>query len=402
MNKTLTTAALALALVWTSTASATQSRIRSMGGGIKQLTVPDDTNIFFLPAELVKYGTWAAIEIGAADVTGGRAAPGTSFQIHYNFNPTAVLAVYGSNQSPSAMRLGAPGAGNRFSDLSGSATFVGCGGGRIDCNTGDVGSTAKGTVLFAIDLGASRLGFMLGVWGDMAKSFDANGNATDNAGPLFLDFGIGAGFAVGSGDVDLGLKVTYATPTDEDINGTRTESSEIDIGVVFRGTFPFSGPHEIVPYAMIDLGFGSSLQTGSTSENTGFLFNFDAGIDVRLNLGDGIIVQPGIGLAGGTYNMQNTNNGVISNRNQSSFTFPYYNLAVDVKITEWFDIRFGGAQRVYWTWNGGDDDGIDIAGTQSQANVEHKLSTGVGFTCPRASPSTSRWTPAGGSVVPSS
>ena len=133
MKRTLTTAVVALALVWTSAASATQSRIRSMGGGIKQLTVPDDTNIFFLPAELVKYGTWAAIEIGAADVTAGKAAPGTSFQIHYNFSPTAVLAVYGSNQSPNAMRLG--NTNFRFADLNGAELYQnpGC----TQCNNGN-------------------------------------------------------------------------------------------------------------------------------------------------------------------------------------------------------------------------------------------------------------------------
>ena len=74
MNKRVITSLAAAAMIFgvVGTASATQSRIRSMGGGIKQLTVLDETNIFFLPAEIVKYGTWAAIEMGAADVTGGK------------------------------------------------------------------------------------------------------------------------------------------------------------------------------------------------------------------------------------------------------------------------------------------------------------------------------------------
>ncbi|MFT5430723.1 MAG: hypothetical protein ACI9OJ_001399, partial [Myxococcota bacterium] len=87
---------------------------------------------------------------------------------------------------------------------------------------------------------------------------------------------------------------------------------------------------------------------------------------------------------GGTYNKTTTlaNSGIVNTRGASSFTFPYFNLAVDVKITEWLDIRFGGSQRVFWVWSSGTDDGLDIAGTTSEARVEHSISTGVGINLP--------------------
>jgi hypothetical protein len=58
-------------------ANATQSRICAMGGGIKNIVVQDDRNIFALPAELVKYGTWACIEVSAG--AGAVFAPTTKY-----------------------------------------------------------------------------------------------------------------------------------------------------------------------------------------------------------------------------------------------------------------------------------------------------------------------------------
>lgn len=364
-----------LALVLAGTASATRTRINSMGGGIKQLTVLDDSNIFYLPAELVKYGTWAAIEIGSADVTTGRAGQGTSFQIHYNFSPTAVLAIYGTSQQQTSVNLGAT---NKFDELNGDGLFQGC----DFCNRGDAGGTHKGTVLFGLDLGASRIGFLLSAWADMARQFDADGNTVSNTGPLYIDFGFGFGTAVGAGDIDLGLKIGFGLPTEEDKDGAISESKQIDVGLVFRGSFPFSGPHEIVPFATVDLGFGDSKLTADGSPSfSGLLFNLVAGVDIRLNLGDGITVQPGIGFSGGIYSRTQTLDGVESKDSHSSFTFPFYNLAVDVKVTDWFDIRFGGAQRVFWKWDDHLVDG-DQGATTSEAVVQHRISTGVGFNLP--------------------
>lgn len=386
MSKRLITVAAAAAMIFgaVGTAGATQSRIRSMGGGIKQLTVLDETNIFFLPAEIVKYGTWAAIEMGAADVTGGKlgADSGTnnSFQIHYNFNPTSVLGLYGSTNDVNSIRLGSRLGGI---DLAGDASLVAGVGLPDTSNTTDVDGGHKGTLLYGHDLGSARIGFLLSAFADNQTEFDQDGNVVANNGSLVIDFGFGAGFAAGSGDIDLGLLVSLAFPTNEDSEGAVIEANQFDIGLVFRGAFPFSGPHEIVPFAVVDLAFGSgqNLAQDNSPAFSGMLFNFTAGVDIRLNLGDGIVVQPGIGFSGGLVNRAADSDGIIANRSEHQFTFPFYNLAVDVKVTDWLDIRFGGAQRVYWVWNNGDDDGSQIA-TSSEARVDSSISTGLGFNLP--------------------
>ncbi len=388
MTKRLISIAAAAAMIFgaVGTASATQSRIRSMGGGIKQLTVLDETNIFFLPAEIVKYGTWAAIEMGAADVTGGKnnadAGTNNSFQIHYNFNPTSVLGVYGSTNDVNSIRLGQR-LGMGGVDWTQDAALAAGPGLPPEANQTDVDGGHKGTIFYGHDLGNARIGFMLGAFSDGLATFDSDNNITANNGALVIDFGFGAGFAAGPGDIDLGLLVSMAFPTNEDSEGALVEANQFDIGLVFRGAFPFSGPHEIVPFAVMDLGFGSGQNLAADPSPTfsGFLFNFTAGVDIRLNLGDGITVQPGIGFSGGIVNRAQDNDGIISNRSAHQFTFPFYNLAVDVKVTDWLDIRFGGAQRVYWVWNNGDDDGAQIA-TSTESRVDSSISTGLGFNLP--------------------
>jgi hypothetical protein len=357
-----------------------------MGGGIKQLTVLDETNIFFLPAEIVKYGTWAAIEIGAADVTGGKnnadAGTNESFQIHYNFNPTSVLGIYGSTNDVNSIRLGDR-LGMGTVDWTGGTSLAGAAGVPEASNQTDADGGHKGTLFYGHDLGNARIGFMLGAFADSVTNYDADGNVTDSNGALLIDFGFGAGFAAGSGDIDLGLLVSLAFPTNEDADGAIVEANQFDIGLVFRGAFPFSGPHEIVPFAVIDLAFGSgqNVAVDNSPQFSGMLFNFTAGVDIRLNLGDGIVVQPGIGFSGGMVNGAQDTDGVIANRSAHQFTFPFYNLAVDVKVTDWLDIRFGGAQRVYWVWNDGDNDGDGIA-TSTEARVDSSISTGLGFNLP--------------------
>ena len=95
MSKRLTTIVLAVFSValFATTASATQSRLNALGAGAgagvsKNITILDDRNIFLLPAELVKYGNWAGLEIDG---------PGyTSFGFHYRLNADTILAAYGS------------------------------------------------------------------------------------------------------------------------------------------------------------------------------------------------------------------------------------------------------------------------------------------------------------------
>ncbi len=372
--KTKLMALAALGVAIASTASATESRLRSISGGAaglrssyKNVTFLDDRNIFVLPAELVKYGEWAAVETGDIGYT--------SFGFHYNFTPTLVLAMYGTSQDVPALNLGA---GGDNLDQSG------CG----FCINGDAGATHKGTIILGVDTGSVRLGFLLAAWADMAKDFDADENLVKNEGPLVVQFAAGLGVGTAMGDLDFALDLKIGLPTHEGLSGgdtaePLTEQNQIDVGLLFRGTFPFSGPHELVPYVNLDVAFGSSTNLANDQQKSGLHFGVDLGMDIRLNLGDGITVQPGLGFGGRVTSIETTPDGGDPSINRAhEFALPFYSLAVDVKVTDWFDIRFGGAQRVYWTWTSGEDGNGDPIASNSQANVDHFISTGVAFNLP--------------------
>ena len=366
-KRLLTTAVAALAICIASGASATQSRLNSMGGGIKNITVLDERNIFQLPAELVKWGTWTGIEIGA---------PGfNSFGIHYNFNPTTVLALYGTSQTKDAVKINIGNIGS----VNQSGAFP---------NTGDAGKTHKGTLIFGIDLGSVRIGALLGLWADRVSATDATGAQTKNEGPLVLDFAFGIGVDLGGIDLDMALDIEFGTPTHfgPDAGGTNTDlsnNSQFDIGLLTRLTIPFSGPHELVPFLGFDMGFASGQLTAADSPQfSGFAIDVTLGMDIRLNLGEGITVQPGIGIQISHGSVSRTNaDGTIDQSTASTFAIPFYNVAVDVQVTEWLDIRFGGAQRVIFKSSEEFTDSTTTGGA-GESDVEHKLATGVGFNLP--------------------
>jgi hypothetical protein len=336
-------------------ANATNSRVDSMAAN-GRVSVLDDTNIFALPAEVVKYGSWVSLDLGA----GGD----TSFGVHYNFNPTTVLALYGSNEKPTFI-----------DDVAGQGVFQDAGAGNAGI---DGGETHKFIAILGMDFGNSRLGILLGAHGDGAKQMDGDGNVQSNMGPMQIDLGIGYGMGLGSGDLDLALHAAYGTVTQENNDGSLADNSQIDIGLLGRLTMPFSGPHELVAW----LGIAVKLPSGKVkdgNEVSGMHFGADLGADVRLNLGDGITVQPGVGFM---FAMESHNNGADPATETSSMTLaPYYHVAVDVAVNEWLDIRFGGSQMLTWASNGSTTDG-NSNGDSSSSDVAHSIATGVGFNLP--------------------
>jgi len=231
-------------------------------------------------------------------------------------------------------------------------------------------------------MGSSRLGFLLGIQGDAAKQLDPDGNVVSNQGPLKIDFGAGFGFAVGSGDMDLGLKIGYAMTTDEDNEGARSENSQFDLDILMRGTFSFSGPHELVPFAGITFKSGSGgLKIGDPPQYSGMNFGLMAGTDIRLNLADGIFVQPGVGMAFSMYKKTESAGGNETVETTNNLVAPFYNVAVEVRCWEWMSMRFGGGQSVIFNSNSKENsDGSQ--GSKSASEVEHHISTGVGFHLP--------------------
>lgn len=388
MNKGLVMAGAAAVLGLAGTASATQSRINSVGGDIKKFTFLDERNIFHLPAELVKYGGWAGIQ--TAD---GNTGTLSSFGFHYNFTPTVVLAIYGTTGAiPGITVDSAATSGDDGIRIGGTAAGIrGIHQGSGTSNVGDGGVTHKGTVMLGLDLGSARLGFLLAGYGDKETTRDKDGENAENQGPLHLDLGVGLGVDTSIGALDFALDIGVGIPTDEKPDGDgvaepKTEGKQIDVGLLFRGTFAFSGPHELVPYVDLDLAFADSLDliNDDAPVHSGIGFATTAGMDIRLNLEDGITVQPGFGIFGNvvTSSIDDGGDDAVETESVSQFGF-FYNLAVDVKVWEWLDIRFGGRQHFYWDWTDGTEfDGDIVAGKTTSATVNHFISSGVGFNMP--------------------
>ncbi len=385
MSKRLMTAALTAVAVLAvaGPASATQSRINSVGGGVKQFTFLDDRNIFDLPAELVKYGTWTAIEIDG---------PGyTSFAIHYNFSPSVVLALYGTSQILPALTTDGRAnnkeltAVGQFNNQAPGAPNTVVGGGFDAFSNGNFQTqlSHKFTALLAFDLGSARLGLKVGGWGDKHGETDDTGKETANQGPFVINVGLGAGFSIGSTDLDLGLDFRFGMATDEAGGNARSDNNMFDIALLGRITIPFAGPHEIVPFFKFDIWRAASqLKDGSPPAFSALHFDMVIGTDIRLNLGEGITVQPGIGLAYGV--TTSTNKPADGDESVTTFhdvMIPFYNVAVDVKVYDWLDIRFGGGQEVHFLIENnrtGSKDGV----SKSDREVKHTISTGVGFNLP--------------------
>ena len=368
MSKRLTTIVLAVfgVALCATTASATQSRLNALGAGslagaAKNITILDDRNVFALPAELVKYGNWAGLEIGG---------PGhTSFGFHYRLNADAILAAYGTNEVKSAVTLDGI-------NQAGSANSA------VDSGLG--GLTHKGTLMFPMNMGASRFGVLLGVHADSDKAFDDTGAVTKNDGPLVIEFGLGAGFEVGSADLDIGLGVRYGAPTHEDVDGGVSENSEFGINLLTRLTMPFDGGrHDLVPYLNFAFQSASGQQkVEGAPSHSGSNIIVAAGTDVRLKFGDNITMQPGVGLAFSTYTHETNADGVISTDTNNMIMAPYYNLSVEVRCYDWLDIRFGGGQSVVFNSSESVTDGNNNGTDTANSEVEHHIATGVGFNLP--------------------
>jgi hypothetical protein len=366
MSRTLIIVGIATLMV-AGSAYASQSRLNSMGAGsiggaVKNFTIEDERNIFMLPAELVKYMRKTGMEIEG---------PGfTNFFIHYDLSPTMVLGIYGSNENKSALTL---------DGVNQSGDFPNNG----DAGAGPLGQTHKGTVFFGMALDTTRLGFKLGIWGDNTTTTDDTGGLTSGQGPLVIDFGFGMGFVVGNGDLDLGINVQYGAPTHQDSEGDVTTNSQFDIAVLARGTFPFSGKHEIVPY----FGFLYSSASGQVNQDdtplhTGTQIGVTAGTDIRLKM-DNVTVQPGVGIGYQRYSRVVDTGDVTNEDIEANLVVPFYSLAVEIKLFElgnngYVDLRFGGGQSVSFNSKESYSD-AELAGGTNRSDVQHHIATGVGI-----------------------
>jgi hypothetical protein len=338
---------------------ATGSRISSLGGGVKSLTVEDDRNIFALPSELVKYGTWASIETGTNEGWMNR----HSFTVTYQCDPEG--AVYGLHGM----------SGNKAAIMDpivfqGSTNFA---------NEGDT-DTHRGTFLYGRPIGGIDFGLSLSWWGDRENHEDGDGNTEQEQGPSIIQVRPGVGLNALGGEIDLALDGTFSSATDEGTDkGDGSDNSSTELGVTVRGVFEKKDDTYWVPFLGASILSGESLNNDDTGADVeGSSFEFQVGTDVRILVGDAL-VQPGLGVK-----YESWSRDVTIPSSDADFTEegselkPFFSMAVDVPVTSWMNVYLGG----YHAFSFDSEEGTEGASMEGQwmaAASKNRISTGLGF-----------------------
>lgn len=364
MSRSRTLALGITALVFlTGQAAATGSRISSMGGGVKNVTVLDDRNIFVLPSELVKYGTWAAIEIGTEGGWNDR----QSFTATYQCDPEG--AVYGLHGM----------SGNRPA-IDAPIIFQGM---DAFANEGDE-DTHRGTFLYGRPLGDLDLGLSLSWWGDRDNHEDGDGETLQEQGPSIIQIKPGVGIDALGGEIDIALGLTFASANDTYMNddeGTDNSSTKIDLTV--RGIYDEKKDDSlIIPYVGLGILSGESLSNDDAEpdvEGSALMVKF--GSDVRINVGDSF-VQPGIGIKYESWTRDVTDGmgmPALDYTEEGSMFKPFFSLAADIQVTDWLHLYLGGYHAFSLDGSEGTGDGVSMEGEWLGADVDNRISSGLGF-----------------------
>lgn len=364
-------AAVLLAFFVAATANATNSRINSFGGGTKAFTVMDDRNIFFLPAELVHYGNWAALELG----DGGYYSEdslfsdgGTSFAFHYQLNEDTVIGMMGSN-----VRL--PGIDGMFPNVLQAGSFA---------NWGMDEPNHRGSLFFAKGNADQRFGARFGIYGQSNKDYDYDPDSNYKSGPFALDFGAGAGFAAGGGTVDFGVGYMTSKAQDESSEAEAgSDNTQSEFGVIGRGTFPAGqGDDSWVPFvAFSTTSAKGQLNAAGAPEQKGSATGFMFGTDLRIQVSEDVFIQPGLGIAFSSWKEELDDGEFTSENKESTTTLPFFNLAAEIAVWDWMTFRFGGSQYVTFVT---DENIYDNATTDKDeySTVSHSLATGLAVNLP--------------------
>jgi hypothetical protein len=341
-----------------------EARITAMGGGVKQITVADEHGIWSLPSTLLDFGSWAALHsAGRMDeptLRDGRLG------VHISLTDAMALGVYaGTHRRPNLS------IGGRFDPTGfGYAPF---GEPSVVSEEGETTAVAKAkpgythqmAILFATALSDTvRLGARFGVWLDG----DDSGALVDD--PLVIDAGLGCSAELFGGDVSMGVGVKSGVGrTVGDVRLSR----ELAVDATLRGQWKTKKGHQAIPYVhtVYTTPMGDEHPDGTARAA---VLMVSAGSDLRLSLGDHVTVQPGLGI---TYAREVVRWQSDGNDVHTDVVAPYYNIAVDVGVTDWLRVRFGGSQE-FQVIKVDHGEGV----VTSTSDVVHRVTAGLGWTFP--------------------
>jgi hypothetical protein len=355
-------------------AFATQTRINSLSGGEKSITVRDQANIWTLPQFLPTYGN----QVDVDNTAGARYG---TMSVRYALSDDAVLLLYGMS-SPWQ------------------------GGGQVVNTTSIAGATAGGAAgftptqdptnhQFGIGFGTRvgegmRLGTYLGIGGHNASSAVENSNTA-------IDFNVGFGLDLSeTNSIDFGLHIGFATfnhnpqagPAGLPPVGRYEPGSNFNVGLTAKGEFQVHQIAKIVPYFQFSHD-GRNVNHSIDTFNNGFkqgsatLTTVKLGTDLAISPAEGVIVQPGLGLLFRTSTVTGNNTtaaaGATTLDNGSNEISPYYGFAAEANAFDWLVLRVGARQTVL-SKNIGDTAPTGSApNNTSTSSVQNVVTTGFGI-----------------------
>ncbi len=343
--KTLTKFAVAVAALMAATpAVATQSRINSMAGGEKAITVRDEANIHAgLPQFLVDHGNEVDVDAASGGVYG-------RMNVRYALTDDAVLLLYGLRSPWASVVSGTTINGGP----KGSAPAI------AGVAPGQLSAADPTNHQFGVGFGTKvgdgmRLGARIDIGG--ARD-DADGNNLNNNTLFGLNFGLG--FDIGeTNSLDFGLKLRFGSFTDFEAGADRwLSNANIGFGLLTKGEFQVHPVAKLVPYLTIDyldVEIGHAVRGGAEQGSLAEAkkgsvadFQISLGADLAISPADRVIIQPGLGLGFRSSNAEGTdqNGGAILGIENSNQIAPYYGFAAEAQAFDWLALRVGARQTI--------------------------------------------------------
>ena len=352
-------------------AFATQTRINSLSGGEKSITIRDQANIWALPQFLPTYGN-------QVDVDGTAGAKYGTMSVRYSLTDAATLLLYGASSPWN-------GKGQIVNTTSVAGATAGAASGFTP--TQDPTNHQFG-IGFGTKLGESmRLGTYLGIGGHNASSAQEHSNTA-------IDFNVGFGFNLSeTNNLDFGLHIGYATFTDQGTQGDLyLPNGLFNVGLVAKGEFQVHQIAKLVPYFMFSYdGRGvahtaDQLGNGAKQGNA-TLTTLSLGADLAISPAEGVTVQPGLGLMYRTSTVTGNPTPVPPGAqvtiatldNSSSDIMPYYGFAAEAAAFDWLVLRVGARQTIVRTDIGSTAPNGDPSKEQHTSKVLNTVTTGFGI-----------------------
>lgn len=398
MKKILTAAlACALGLATAGQALATDSRINGLSAAgpafnEKSITIRDSANIYPLPQFMVTYKN-------SVDVDATKATKYGTMNIRYALSDDSVLLLFGK-ASPWKPVLKVKTIGQQD-----AATTSG-----FNAHAGLEDTHHQFGVGFGLKAGESmRLGTTLSIGGKRAD----NDPITNNSNWL-ADFTVGLGFDLNeTNSLDFGLNLQFGGFSNIETRSAFQDSYLAEgifgISLLAKGEFQVHQIAKIVPYVRFgldrrgvnhanrsdDLCPSPGPSEGETCDDpkAAHLTNIalSLGTDLAISPVDGVLIQPGLGLALRTSNL-------IANQTQASLGLnppelnaevsrqwlPFYGFSAEAKAFDWLVLRLGARQTIVRT----DSDNTlptvppgtpQPSNASANSQVVNTVSTGVGI-----------------------